>query len=283
MIHPVPGFTLHPRGRFSLHSAAAFAEGFPGTEADHECGELRYAWAVDGDWRVVGVRLSQRGDAVRGELEGAPPADLARLARRDAERILSLDVDGTEFERVGRRDPVMAELQRRFAGLRPVLFYSPYEAAAWTIIGQRIRIVQAAAVKRRLADDARLRGRLSRSRATGHDRSAAARAERAQDRSAPGARRGRTSGGPHSRPPARAVVRRRGRRPAAAAGDRAVFGRADRDPWSRGSRRASRKRAACGSSDPRRLRAGPRRRSQAGRRAVAALPVVVCVVAQALA
>ncbi len=149
----MPGFTLQPRGRFSLDSAATFAEGFPGTEADHESGELRFAWAVDGDWRVVAVRLSQRGDDVRGELEGAPPADLARLARRDTERILSLDVDGTEFERVGGRDPVVAELQRRFAGLRPVLFYSPYEAAAWTIIGQRIRIVQAAAIKRRLTDE----------------------------------------------------------------------------------------------------------------------------------
>jgi 3-methyladenine DNA glycosylase/8-oxoguanine DNA glycosylase len=47
----------------------------------------------------------------------------------------------------------VAELQRQFAGLRPALFYSPYEAAAWTIIGQRIRIVQAAVVKRRLTDE----------------------------------------------------------------------------------------------------------------------------------
>jgi DNA-3-methyladenine glycosylase II len=37
--------------------------------------------------------------------------------------------------------------------LRPVLFYSPYEAAAWAIIGNRIRIVQAAKVKARMAED----------------------------------------------------------------------------------------------------------------------------------
>lgn len=147
----MPGFTLHPLGRFSLHSAATFAERFPGTEADLSAGELRFAWPVDGDWQVVAVKLSQRGDEVRGELETAPPRDLARLARRDAERILSLDVDGVEYERLGDHDPVIGVLQRRFAGLRPVLFYSPYEAAAWTIIGQRIRMVQAAAVKRRLS------------------------------------------------------------------------------------------------------------------------------------
>ena len=152
-MQPVPGFTLHPRGRFSLHAAATFAEGFPGTEADRDSGELRFAWAVDGDWRVVVVRLSRRGDAVGGELEGAPPKDLARKARRDVERILSLDVDGAEFEHIGDRDLVIGELQRRFPGLRPVLFFSPYEAAAWTIIGQRIRMRQAAAVKRRLTEE----------------------------------------------------------------------------------------------------------------------------------
>jgi DNA-3-methyladenine glycosylase II len=33
-----------------------------------------------------------------------------------------------------------------------VCFYSPYEAAAWTVIGQRIRMTQAAAIKARLAE-----------------------------------------------------------------------------------------------------------------------------------
>jgi DNA-3-methyladenine glycosylase II len=50
-------------------------------------------------------------------------------------RILSLDVDGSGFPEVGVRDPVVGELQVRYPGLRPVLFYSPYEASAWAIIG----------------------------------------------------------------------------------------------------------------------------------------------------
>ncbi len=52
---------------------------------------------------------------------------------------------------MGERDPVVAGLQRRYAGLRPVGFWSPYEAAAWAIIGHRIRIRQAAAIKARIA------------------------------------------------------------------------------------------------------------------------------------
>jgi DNA-3-methyladenine glycosylase II len=52
---------------------------------------------------------------------------------------------------VGERDPVVGEVQHRYPGLRPVGFWSPYEAAAWTIIGHRIRITQAAAIKGRHA------------------------------------------------------------------------------------------------------------------------------------
>jgi len=146
-------FTLRPRGGFSLAAAARFAEGFPGTDADRPDGELRFAWAVDNDWRTARVRLRERRGAVHGELDGDPPADLAKRARCDVERILSLDVDGSGFAAVGERDPVVGALQRRFDGLRPVLFYTPYEAAAWTLIGQRIHTKQAAAVKRRLTDE----------------------------------------------------------------------------------------------------------------------------------
>ena len=61
-------------------------------------------------------------------------------------------MDGSGFPAVGERDPVVGEIQRKYPGLRPVGFWSPYEAAAWTIIGHRIRITQAAAVKARMAE-----------------------------------------------------------------------------------------------------------------------------------
>jgi DNA-3-methyladenine glycosylase II len=146
-------FALHPAGPFSLAAAAAFAEGFAATEAERAGGALRFAWAVDGDWRTAAVALRQPDGegVVEGDLDGSPPPDLARRARTEVERILSLDVDGRGFAAVERRDPVVAALRRRFAGLRPVLFFSPYEAAAWCVIGHRIRITQAAAIKRRLA------------------------------------------------------------------------------------------------------------------------------------
>ena len=144
-------FALRPRGTFSLDAATAFAEWFPGTEVDRPDAGVRFAWAVDDDWRTVVVTVRQRADAVRGDVAGKPPPELARAARRDVERILCLDVDGSGFAAVGDRDPVVDALQQRFPSLRPVLFFTPFEAAAWAIIGQRIRMTQAATIKQRLA------------------------------------------------------------------------------------------------------------------------------------
>ena len=81
-----------------------------------------------------------------------PDPGLVAEVRPQLERILSLDVDGSGFPAVGERDPVVGEVQRKYPGLRPVGFWSPYEAAAWTIIGHRIRITQAAAIKARMAE-----------------------------------------------------------------------------------------------------------------------------------
>jgi DNA-3-methyladenine glycosylase II len=145
--------TLQPRGPFSLTAAATFVEGFPGTQADRPPAALRYAWAVDGDWRTVQATLRQYDETVHAELTGRPATELAHRAARDLEQMLCLDIDGTGFAALGEHDPVIGTLQQRFPGLRPVLFYTPYEAAAWTIISQRIRMTQAATIKARLGDE----------------------------------------------------------------------------------------------------------------------------------
>jgi DNA-3-methyladenine glycosylase II len=54
---------------------------------------------------------------------------------------------------LGKCDLVMGRLQARYPGLRPVCFFSPYEAAVWALISHRIRITQAAQIKARLAEE----------------------------------------------------------------------------------------------------------------------------------
>ena len=157
MVETVPNtgsFELSPVGPYSISASARFLEGF--APAHYEGGgseHLRFAFVADGldsGEQIAGAYVYPEGEKVVIETYGeAPP----QTVRDQVERILSLDVDGSRFPEVGERDPVVGGLQRRYPGLRPVCFYSPYEAAAWAIIGNRIRIVQAAKVKARMAEE----------------------------------------------------------------------------------------------------------------------------------
>jgi DNA-3-methyladenine glycosylase II len=103
--------------------------------------ELRTVFCAEGDWRRAEAEVTQAGDTARVVLAG--DGDLAAAARQVC-RFLALDVDGRGWPQVGRRDPVIAGAQARLPGLRPSGFHSPYEAAAWSVLAQRLRIVQAA-------------------------------------------------------------------------------------------------------------------------------------------
>jgi DNA-3-methyladenine glycosylase II len=154
-----------PAGPFSLAASIRFLESFTPASYDHAPdGVLRLAFPTDDGQAVIGCGLRQKeaADAVHAEytlhIDGkvthpAAGTPAARAARAQIARILSLDVDATGFRALADTDPVVADLQSEFPGLRPVLFYSPYEAAAWTIIGNRIHRSQAAHIKARLAEE----------------------------------------------------------------------------------------------------------------------------------
>jgi DNA-3-methyladenine glycosylase II len=108
----------------------------------------------DGPWtHSAAVELSQaeRNGPVVAVVETDGDEAAARI---QVARCLSLDHDGRGWPAVGRRDPVIGELQDRYEDLRPVCFYSAYEAATSFVIGQRIARVQAARIKARLAEQA---------------------------------------------------------------------------------------------------------------------------------
>ena len=71
-------------------------------------------------------------------------------AAAQVRRFLALDVDGRGWPQVGRRDAVIADAQARLPGLRPCGFHPPYEAAAWSVLAQRLRISQAARLRAEL-------------------------------------------------------------------------------------------------------------------------------------
>jgi DNA-3-methyladenine glycosylase II len=134
-------------GPWSLETSRRFWEGFtPAALAGGEAG-LRAVFCVEGDWRRADAEVTQAGDTARVALAG--DGDLDAAAAQVA-RFLALDVDGRRWPEVGRRDAVIADAQARLAGLRPCGFYSPYEAAAWSVLSQRLRIVQAARLRAEL-------------------------------------------------------------------------------------------------------------------------------------
>jgi DNA-3-methyladenine glycosylase II len=129
---------LTPRGPFSLEAAATFGFGPNEGRPLPFDGVMRLAFAVDGGSGYAGAVLTQSepDGPVTVELQTAGGADpgtaLAQVAR-----VVSLDHDGEEFARVGERDPALGALQAEHHGQRPVLFHSPYEGAAWSVISAR--------------------------------------------------------------------------------------------------------------------------------------------------
>jgi DNA-3-methyladenine glycosylase II len=150
----VSSFTIRPHGAFDLATARDFAGGFAagiGSRAGSD-GSILMAFPVEGWTGSAVVQLHQTTD---GDLHGdAFGNGDPTTVERQAARSLSVDHDGTGWPDVGRRDPVIGRLQERFGLLRPVCFFSAYEAATSFVIGQRISMVQARRVKDRLALEA---------------------------------------------------------------------------------------------------------------------------------
>ena len=149
----MPTLEIRPRGPFSLAAARDFAGGFPAGIGGGGVGaeSITLAFPVEGTDDSVAIELWQDPDGiVRGRSDAA--GELLDAAIAQAARSLSLDLDGSGWPGVGERDPIVGRLQREHAFLRPVCFYSAYEAVTSFVIGQRISRRQSAVIKRDLAE-----------------------------------------------------------------------------------------------------------------------------------
>lgn len=139
-------FSAPIKGAFKLATAQGYFGGWP--EVD---GNPVMAFPVEGRRTAAAVVMHQDRKVVRGEVFGAGKD--AGLAWRQGLAAVSLDVDGSGFEAVARRDPVIGGLWAEHGRLRPVLFHSPYEAAASFVIGHRITIAQTRKTRQRMAEE----------------------------------------------------------------------------------------------------------------------------------
>jgi DNA-3-methyladenine glycosylase II len=126
-------------GPFDLREIALM--GFGHRDERSFDGVMRMAFCLDGDYeRQVGVEARQSGDRLelRAEAIGDPLNDAEiETVRKQVARVISLDHDGEAFHRLCLADPVLSQVHARAPGFRPALFYSPYEAALWSIISAR--------------------------------------------------------------------------------------------------------------------------------------------------
>ena len=142
-------FTIAPDPPFSLSAAAAFGFGPRTGRPQSDADAMNLAFVTDDMRHHAGVHLTQ-------DLNGSVTVDIdtgadGEQVLRQVRRILSLDHPGAAWAQVGARDPVIGGLQREHEGLRPVLFHSPYEAAAWSIISARRHRAQAAVIRDRIS------------------------------------------------------------------------------------------------------------------------------------
>lgn len=146
---------LEVRGPWSLTTSRRFWEGFAPQRLPSREGPLTTVFRADRTWEPLRAQVTQDGPIARisvGRTDGGDPRD-PEAAIAQVARFLSLDVDAGSWPTIGEHDPVIGDLQRQLPGLRPCGFHSPYEAAAWAVLSQRIRITQAASLRERLTAD----------------------------------------------------------------------------------------------------------------------------------
>lgn len=91
--------------------------------------------------------VTQDGPSALIAVEGPGNLD---LATQQVRRLLSIDIDGRGWPDVAARDEVIADAQAQLPGFRPCGFFSPYEAAVWSVLSRRLQIRQAAAIETQL-------------------------------------------------------------------------------------------------------------------------------------
>ena len=135
------------RGAFDLRQSVEF--GFGQRHATHFAGTMTLAMCLDGyqEQAAVVVRPEAGGlscDVLSGDLDRA----VAQVAR-----VLSVDVDSTGYDDLGRHDALVGDLQQARPGLRPPLFHSAYEALCWSVLSARRSPQQAARLRDRLSHE----------------------------------------------------------------------------------------------------------------------------------
>ena len=149
---PVRTSRIALRGPYDLGEVALM--GFGHRNESSFDGVMRLAFCLDsterqGQEHQVGVELRQAGDQLELTVHGE--GDLEAVTAQVA-RVVSADADGVAWDAICVADPVLARVHAVAPGFRPSNFYSPYEAAVWSVLSARRARAQGIALRRRIAE-----------------------------------------------------------------------------------------------------------------------------------
>jgi DNA-3-methyladenine glycosylase II len=137
------------QGPFDFDESSRFLDGWPPAVGLVTHPRIAFAFCSETDWQPLALSIG----AAPGGITVRTDRTVGTEVRDEIARIFSLDIDATGFAEAARRDPVIERLRRQRPGLRPVCFWSTWEAAVWAVLVQRTSAVQAAKAKARLVDE----------------------------------------------------------------------------------------------------------------------------------
>lgn len=143
---------LAPHDLFQLATVSRYFGGW--VTLGPSSSDIVLPFPVEG-WQTTAAAVLRQEDErmIVGEVYGMEEdREIIEKAWQQALATLSLDGDASDWTKIGQRDPVIEHLQNAYSFLRPVLFYSPYEAAANFIIGHRISMKQTRAIRQAMAE-----------------------------------------------------------------------------------------------------------------------------------
>lgn len=147
---------LFPTPPFDFSKSLHFAGMFTPTEDEQTISGFTFTKAVYLENQTLAFRLEDEGTV------GEPVLSYTLFAYEKIETesalldrikfFLSLDDDLRSFYALGREDPEFAPVLEDFYGLHQVKFLTPFEAASWAVLGQRISMKVAHIMKDRLVE-----------------------------------------------------------------------------------------------------------------------------------
>jgi len=144
---PVRTAQIALRGPYDLAEVALM--GFGHRDERSFDGVMRLAFCLEGQEQQVGVEVRQAAEQLELVIHGE--GDLDAITAQVA-RVVSADVDGIAWDEVCAADPVLARVHAVAPGFRPSNFYSPYEAAVWSVISARRARAQGIALRRKISE-----------------------------------------------------------------------------------------------------------------------------------